>query len=182
MPLYLSLFMSLERTVIRCAHQIVRGLSYKHSKEWLSCAIFSECSFQSSTVLLNPFWPAPWSCSRYTTFEIPPSASYLILTCEMGRLNNHDSCPFFVLFFGAVNTAFEQVFPVFENYECCGLQLSTGLKEAQKLAKNQWWIGELIYFTKNVSLPQLSKTSHWVHLMVPIQDEVREVKREWFRI
>ncbi|TVY34875.1 Uncharacterized protein LOCC1_G008748 [Lachnellula occidentalis] len=67
---------------------------------------------------------------QYSTFEIPPSAPYLILAGDIGRLIDYDS---YLAFLARQTQGFEKVFLVLGNHEFYGLSFSAGLEQAQKL-------------------------------------------------
>lgn len=67
---------------------------------------------------------------QYSTFEIPPSAPYLILAGDIGRLIDYAS---YLSFLARQTQHFQKVFLVLGNHEFYGLSFTAGLQQAQKL-------------------------------------------------
>ncbi|TVY34001.1 Uncharacterized protein LSUB1_G007902 [Lachnellula subtilissima] len=67
---------------------------------------------------------------QYSAFEIPPSAPYLVLAGDIGRLIDYDS---YLAFLARQTQGFEKVFLVLGNHEFYGLSFTAGLEQARKL-------------------------------------------------
>ncbi|TVY83022.1 Uncharacterized protein LSUE1_G002427 [Lachnellula suecica] len=78
---------------------------------------------------------------QYASFEIPPSASYLVLAGDIGRLIDYDS---YLKFLTRQTNAFEMVFLVLGNHEFYGLSFKAGLEQARKLESEASLEGKLI--------------------------------------
>ncbi|KAG4430176.1 hypothetical protein IFR05_014335 [Cadophora sp. M221] len=78
---------------------------------------------------------------QYSSFIIPPSAPYLILAGDIGRLIEYE---LYLEFLTKQTAQFEKVFLVLGNHEFYGLSLHAGLKRAQKLEKETVLNGNLV--------------------------------------
>jgi predicted phosphodiesterase len=67
---------------------------------------------------------------QYASFEIPPTAPYLILAGDIGRLIDYDS---YLAFLAAQTARFELVFLILGNHEFYDLSITAGLEKARKL-------------------------------------------------
>ncbi|KAF2803166.1 phosphoesterase [Mytilinidion resinicola] len=78
---------------------------------------------------------------QYSSFSIPPSAPYLILGGDIGRLVDYNS---YLSFLAQQTAQFEEVFLVLGNHEFYELGYSTGLANARKLESEPVLGGKLI--------------------------------------
>lgn len=92
-------------------------------------SLFSKSSSQSSQILSDLHLEVG---QQYSTFEIPPSAPYLVLAGDIGRLQDYDS---YLSFLARQSQRFEKVFLVLGNHEFYGLSFAAGLEQARKLEK-----------------------------------------------
>lgn len=100
---------------------------------WLSKA--SSPSFQISSDLHLEVG------QQYSSFEIPPSAPFLILAGDIGRLIDYDA---YLAFLSKLTTQFEKVFLVLGNHEFYGHSFASGLEMAQKLEEEPVLDGKFV--------------------------------------
>ncbi len=78
---------------------------------------------------------------QYSTFEVPPSAPYLILAGDIGRLVDYNS---YLAFLARQTQRFDRVFLVLGNHEFYGLSFSAGLAQARKMELEPVLNGKLV--------------------------------------
>ncbi|TVY20583.1 Uncharacterized protein LARI1_G002525 [Lachnellula arida] len=112
---------------------------------------------------------------QYSTFEIPPSAPYLILAGDIGRLIDYTP---YLSFLARQTPRFQKVFLVLGNHEFYGLSFPAGLQQARNLER------EPVLNQKLVLLHQtrfdVPGSEIWVlgcTLWSKIRDDAREVVR-----
>jgi predicted phosphodiesterase len=110
---------------------------------------------------------------QYPSFEIPPSAPYLILAGDIGRLLDYE---FYLAFLAKQTAQFEKVFLVLGNHEFYGLSFSTGIKTAQKLESEPILSGKLILLhQKRFDVPNSSVTLLGCTLWSRIRQDAKEI-------
>jgi predicted phosphodiesterase len=68
--------------------------------------------------------------SQYTTFQIPPSAPYLVLAGDIGRLIDYE---LYLTFLARHIATFSKIFHALGNHEFYGLSYTAALELARKL-------------------------------------------------
>jgi predicted phosphodiesterase len=110
---------------------------------------------------------------QYSTFIIPPSAPYLVLAGDIGRLIDYDS---YLAFLTRQTQAFEKVFLVLGNHEFYGLSFTAGLEQARKLEIEPILNGRLVLLHQNrFDVPNSSISILGCTLWSKIQDDARQV-------
>jgi hypothetical protein len=87
-------------------------------------------SIRNGRIELFKSWIQFDSIGALSSFEIPPSAPFLILTGDIGRLIDYDAC---LAFFSKITIQFEKVLLVLGNHGFYSHLFASGLKMAQKL-------------------------------------------------
>ncbi|ESZ96456.1 Ser/Thr protein phosphatase superfamily protein [Sclerotinia borealis F-4128] len=80
-------------------------------------------------------------CSQYLTFEILPSAPYLILAGDIGCLVDYDS---YLAFLAKQTAQFEKVFLILGNHEFYHLSFTAALEQARRLEIEAILDGKLV--------------------------------------
>lgn len=80
-------------------------------------------------------------CSQYYTFDIPPSAPYLILAGDTGRLIDYEG---YLAFLAKQSAQFERVFWVLGNHEFYHLSYASALEQARRLEKELILEGKVV--------------------------------------
>ncbi|KAB8289666.1 hypothetical protein EYC80_010579 [Monilinia laxa] len=112
--------------------------------------------------------------SQYYTFDIPPSAPYLILAGDIGRLIDYDA---YLAFLAKQTTQFEKVFLVLGNHEFYDLSFPAALKEAQRLEKEAILNGKLVLCHQKHSVIEIENSQIIVlgcTLWSKINDDARD--------
>ncbi|KAF4633520.1 hypothetical protein G7Y89_g4603 [Cudoniella acicularis] len=110
---------------------------------------------------------------QYLSYEIPPSAPYLILGGDIGRLIDFDS---YLAFLARQTNNFKTVFLVLGNHEFCGLSSAGALEQAKKLEAEPILGGKLILLhQKRFDFPDSSITILGCTLWSRILEEAREI-------
>ncbi|KAG4032151.1 hypothetical protein MFRU_007g00640 [Monilinia fructicola] len=112
--------------------------------------------------------------SQYYTFDIPPSAPYLILAGDIGRLVDYDA---YLAFLAKQAAQFEKVFLVLGNHEFYGLSFPAALKEAQRLEKEAILNGKLVLCHQKHSVIEIGNSQIIVlgcTLWSKINDDARD--------
>ncbi|KYG41992.1 hypothetical protein M433DRAFT_74725 [Acidomyces richmondensis BFW] len=79
---------------------------------------------------------------QYDTYQIPPSAPYLILAGDIGRLVDYES---YLTFLTRHVDRFQLIFLVLGNHELYGLTLEEGIREADKLEREEILLGKVVF-------------------------------------
>ncbi|KUJ16022.1 ser/Thr protein phosphatase-like protein superfamily [Mollisia scopiformis] len=112
---------------------------------------------------------------QYTSFVIPPSAPYLILAGDIGRLIDYDS---YLAFLAKQAAQFEQVFLVLGNHEFYGLSFLAGLERAQKLENEVVLDGKLVLLhQRRYNTPNSEVTILGCTLWSRVPENAKEVVR-----
>ena len=110
---------------------------------------------------------------QYSFFKIPPTAPYLILAGDIGRLIEYDS---YLAFLASQTAQFELVFLVLGNHEFYGLSIAAGIKQAQKLEQEAILSRKLVLLhQKRFNVPNSTTTILGCTLWSNIPDNAREV-------
>ncbi|TVY92920.1 Uncharacterized protein LAWI1_G004652 [Lachnellula willkommii] len=112
---------------------------------------------------------------QYSTFEIPPSAPYLILAGDIGRLIDYDS---YLSFLARQMQGFEKVFLVLGNHEFYGLSFPAGLQQARNLEREPVLNQKLVLLHQTrFDVPDSEISVLGCTLWSRIRDDAREVVR-----
>lgn len=84
-------------------------------------------------------------CEQYSSFDINPSADYLVLAGDIGRLVDYE---LLLQFLFVQTTRFKLVFLVLGNHEFYGTSFITGIESAKRLEKEISLEGKLILLQK----------------------------------
>lgn len=112
---------------------------------------------------------------QYSSFIVPPSAPYLILAGDIGRLIDYES---YLAFLTKQAAQFEQVFLVLGNHEFYGLSFLAGLERAQKL-ENEAVLNEklVLLHQRRYNIPNSEITILGCTLWSTVPEDAREVVR-----
>jgi hypothetical protein len=106
---------------------------------------------------------------------ISPSAPYLILAGDIGRLIDYDS---YLSYLATQTAQFEHVFLVLGNHEFYGLSFTAGLECAQRLEEEAVLNGKLVLLhQRRFDIPYSDSTILGCTLWSKIPDDAREVVR-----
>lgn len=112
---------------------------------------------------------------QYSSFIIPPSAPYIILAGDIGRLIDYGS---YLAFLAKQTAQFEQVFLVLGNHEFYGLSFLAGLEKAQKLENEAALNGKLVLLhQRRFDIPNSAITILGCTLWSSVPEDAREVVR-----
>jgi predicted phosphodiesterase len=112
---------------------------------------------------------------QYFSFKIPPSAPYLILAGDIGRLIDYDS---YLAFLATQTAQFDQVFLILGNHEFYGLSFPVGLEEARKLEHEAVLGGKLILLhRKRFDVPNSETTILGCTLWSKVPEDAKDVVR-----
>jgi predicted phosphodiesterase len=112
---------------------------------------------------------------QYSSFKLPPSAPYLILAGDIGRLIDYDS---YLAFLTTQTAQFQHVFLVLGNHEFYGLSITAGLEQAQKLANEVGLGGKLtLLHQKRFDVPNSNTTILGCTLWSNVPEHAREAVR-----
>jgi len=110
---------------------------------------------------------------QYSSFKIPPTAPYLILAGDIGRLIDYDS---YLAFLASQTAQFELVFLVLGNHEFYGLSIAAGINQAQKLEQEAVLSRKLVLLHQTrFDVPNSTTTILGCTLWSNIPDNAREV-------
>lgn len=110
---------------------------------------------------------------KYPSFELPPSAPYLILAGDIGPLID---CKSYLAFLAKQTARFEKVFLVLGNHEFYGLSFSTGIEMAQKLESEPILGGKpILLHQKRFDVPNSSVTILGCTLWSRISEDAKEI-------
>jgi hypothetical protein len=110
---------------------------------------------------------------QYSSFEIPPSAPYLVLAGDIGLLTDYDS---YLAFLARQLQAFKKLFLVLGNHDFYGLSFTAGPEQAQKLEIEPILNGKLVLLhRKHFDIPDSSTSILGCTLWSKIQDDARQV-------
>ncbi|PMD12636.1 hypothetical protein NA56DRAFT_675121 [Hyaloscypha hepaticicola] len=113
------------------------------------------------------------SIGALSSFEIPPSAPFLILTGDIGRLIDYDAC---LAFFSKITIQFEKVLLVLGNHGFYSHLFASGLKMVQKLEEEPVLNGKLILlYPKRYDVPGSSVSILGCTLWSKIAEESKSV-------
>jgi predicted phosphodiesterase len=110
---------------------------------------------------------------QYSTFEIPPSAPYLVLAGDIGLLTNYEA---YLAFLARQTQRFKKVFLVLGNHEFYGLLFTAGLEQARKLEVEPILQGRMILLhQKRFDVPNSSISILGCTLWSKIPDDAQQV-------
>jgi predicted phosphodiesterase len=110
---------------------------------------------------------------QYSSFEIPPSAPYLVLAGDIGLLTNYDA---YLAFLVRQTQRFKKVFLVIGNHELYGLTFTTGLEQARKLELEPILKGRMVLLhQKRFDVPNSSISILGCTLWSKIPDDAQQV-------
>jgi predicted phosphodiesterase len=108
---------------------------------------------------------------QYDSFEIPPSAPYLVLAGDIGRLIDYDS---YLAFLARQTQAFKKVFLVLGNHEFYGLSSAVGLEQARRLEEEPVLNGRMVLLhQQRFDVPDSSTSILGCTLWSKIPDDAR---------
>jgi predicted phosphodiesterase len=112
---------------------------------------------------------------QYSSFIIPPSAPYLILAGDIGRLIDYES---YLAFLAKQAAQFEQVFLILGNHEFYGLSFLAGIERAHKLENEAVLNGKLVLLhQRRFDVPNSETTILGCTLWSMVPEDAREVVR-----
>ncbi|KAG9228512.1 hypothetical protein BJ875DRAFT_341420, partial [Amylocarpus encephaloides] len=135
-------------------------------------SFFSKSSPLAFQILSDLHLEVGQQCS---SFIIPPSAAYLILAGDIGRLIDYES---YLAFLAKQAAQFEQVFLILGNHEFYGLSFHAGLERAQKLENEAVLKGKLVLLhRRRCNIPNSEITILGCTLWSNLPEDAREVVR-----
>lgn len=112
---------------------------------------------------------------QYSSFIIPPSAPYLILAGDIGRLIDYEP---YLAFLAEQTAKFEKVFLTLGNHEFYGLSFLAGLEKARQLEKEAVLNGRLtLLHQRRFDIPNSNIAILGCTLWSAVPVEAREVVR-----
>lgn len=121
---------------------------------------------------------------QYSSFHIAPSADYLVLGGDIGRLIDYDK---FLKFLEVQTKQFEKVFLVLGNHEFYGNTFNAGLEVARKIEKEPCLNGKMILLhQKRYDIPNVPVTilgcTLWSKIPQHATDVVKEKVKDFQKI
>ena len=122
-----------------------------HPSEWRRYAPCSANPLHSFQILSDLHLEV---AKRYSSFEILPSAPYLVLAGNIGLLTDYDS---YLAFLARQTQAIKKVFLVLGNHDFYGLSFTAGPEQAQRLEIEPILNGKLVLLRrKRFDIPDSS--------------------------
>jgi predicted phosphodiesterase len=110
---------------------------------------------------------------QYSAFQIPPSAPYLILAGDIGRLIDYAA---YLDFLARHIERFNKVFLILGNHEFYELSISAGIEEAERLEREPVLKGKLVFLNQTrFDVPGSSVTILGCTLWSKIAEEARDI-------